>query len=376
MPEAKDTGDAALERLRQIMARWPKPSDGQGVMPQALLDGMKPLVPIAEMVLKLKVGYGKGYYAGAGYLSGSPKVTEADLELARAVLRDVRTDLPDAVKAETLLPRALYAKIKERAYKFLNLATDLDVTAVRLAKVGTAAGAAWDTWVSLAPVRDLPAAAAAFGAAKAPTPMEQKAEACVQRTRAFVNSFPKPGQGQGVKASYVLQALILLQPLAERIAKLKVGTAKGSIAGPGTLDAVLRIAFPWFLAVEAIEGRATPATGYLSGSPKVTAEDIGVAQALLGWIAGLPVFGPGALDHGQYEAIKQLAHKLLAIATDLDIDTTLADKVTLFWQSVSEAVADLRAAGEAGFNFAKTLTVIAAVVAGVYVGKTVLGSRG
>ena len=149
MPDVNATADAAVTRLQAIMNRWPRPADGQGVRADAVAAGLRPLAPLAAMVLKLPVGYGKGYYEGVGYLSGSPRITPADLDTARAVLKDLAA-LP---VAEALpLGRVLYGTMKAHAYKLLALAADLDVTGANLARVGTAAAAAWDPFISLAVV--------------------------------------------------------------------------------------------------------------------------------------------------------------------------------------------------------------------------------
>lgn len=373
MPEAKDTAEAALRRVQAIMRRWPRPEAGQAVVAAAVADGLAPLGTLAAMVLKLPVGYGKGYYEGAGYLSGSSKITASDHDLCSSLLNDI--DTLRAAGDGATITRSVYALIKDRAYKLLNLATDLDVTAVRLAKVGTAASSAWDSWEALAVV-DEKKRGAAYGADAASTPMAQKAEAAVQRTVRFVNSFPKPGPDQGVKANYVLRALEILLPVIERVATQPLGAPKGSIQGGDAVNTALRLAFPWFTAVEAAEGTATPATGYLSGSPVITVADLALAGGLLDWIkTGLPAYGERPLERGQYEMIKERTHRVLAVATDLDLDTTAADQVALFWQSVKEAVKDLRKPVDAGFNFLKGLFVVAAIAGGVYVGHTLLSDR-
>jgi hypothetical protein len=153
MPNPTDTAEAALERLRRILARWPRPAAGQGVRADAVLAGLAPMLPLAEMVLALPVGYSKGFYPGAGYLSGSSRITTDDLKLARSVEQDLNVILPHA--GERALTRQLYNAIRTRAYKLLGLATDLDVSQSALSKLGTAPGAAWDTWVSLKKVSPL-----------------------------------------------------------------------------------------------------------------------------------------------------------------------------------------------------------------------------
>ena len=163
MTDTVALAEAALERLRSIMARWPRPGAGQGVRADATRAGLAPLGPIAEMVLTLPVGYGKGYYPGVGYLSGSSRITDADLKLARAVEQDLNVILP-AAEARPLT-RQLYGQIKKRAYQLLGLAVDLDVTQGNLAKLGTAPGAAWDRWVSLAKVEPIVNVGAAADAA-------------------------------------------------------------------------------------------------------------------------------------------------------------------------------------------------------------------
>lgn len=162
MPDPTLLAEAALERLRQIMARWPRPRAGQAVRADAVRAGLAPLEPLALMVLTLPVGYGKGYYQGAGYLSGSPRITRADHDLANAVMRDLNVVLLAA--NERPLTRGLYGKIKEHAYKLLGLATDLDVTQGNLQKLGAAPGDAWDRWTSMAKVPPLVDAAAEVGA--------------------------------------------------------------------------------------------------------------------------------------------------------------------------------------------------------------------
>lgn len=150
MPDVSALAEEAVARLQAIMNRWPRPLAGQGVRADAVRAGLAPLVPVAEMALRLPLGYGKGYLPGLGFLTSSSKVTVADQEIARAILNDAKSLV---YVGEQPLTREYYGKIKERAYKLLALATDLDVTSVMLRKIGAAATAAWDPWVSLAVVR-------------------------------------------------------------------------------------------------------------------------------------------------------------------------------------------------------------------------------
>jgi hypothetical protein len=168
------TAQAALDRLARLMAPWPKPGAGQGVKTEAVLTGVTLLRPLAEMLLRLPLGYAKSSYRGAGYLSGSDAVTATDQAIARAVLNDA-VDL--AATPGTALTRAGYAKVKERAYQLLNIAADLDVGDGELAKVGTALGPAWDRWASLDMTVTLPTAAA--GAAPRVGPMPAPVRAVV-----------------------------------------------------------------------------------------------------------------------------------------------------------------------------------------------------
>jgi hypothetical protein len=367
--------DAALERLRRIMGRWPKPEEGQGVLPVAVRAGLQPLVPLAQMIVKLPLGYGKGYYLGAGYLSGSSKITASDRELATAVLRDVNTDLPDAINADQVLPRPLYAKLKERAYRLLALATDLDVTQGPLAKIGTAASSAWDPWVSRAALVELDAQVGAEGQVKAvDSPLAQKAEAALQRVLRFTRAFPRPTSTQLVKAHYVQLALDFLRPLAEQVAALPVGTKKGTIAGNGAPEALARIFSPLYLVAEALEGKPQPATGYLTGDT-ITEADLTTAKFILYCLDTLlPKYPVELLDPVTYDEIKRQAHRLLMIGTDLDLDTTLADKAALFWESVKEAVKDLGTGAKKGLDVLTVALVVAAAAGGVYAAKTLFGS--
>ena len=170
MPDVNTAADAALALVQKVMALWPKPGAGQGVKADAVLAGMKPIAALAEMTLQLPTGTSKGQYSGAGYLSGSPTLTEADLALAHTVLQDRDVILPAA--GSKALTRELYAQIKGRAYKMLALATDMDISefAAAVSKIGTVTGPAWDSAVVNVGAAKAPAGkapAAAVGAAPA-----------------------------------------------------------------------------------------------------------------------------------------------------------------------------------------------------------------
>jgi hypothetical protein len=205
----------------------------------------------------------------------------------------------------------------------------------------------------------------------ASTPLELKAEAAVQRSVRLASSWPKLGPDQGVPAAAMLHAIAPLRPLAADILARPVGSSKGSIAGPGVVPTVLRAAFPLYALVEAVEGAAAPATGYLSGSAVITAEDHGLAQSMINLIdVTLPGLGQTLIGSGHLGLIKEGSHRLLAVATDCDIDTTAADEVVLLWQATKEAVRDLGGAvqrrAEEGWGLLKTALVVAAGAAGVY----------
>ena len=469
MPDVNTAADAALDRVQKIMHLWPAPGNNQGVRADAVLAGMKPIAALAEMTLKLPVGYQKGQYEGAGYLSGSPTLSEADIVLAHAVLRDRDAILPAAVASGKPLSRALYAQIKGRAYKMLALASDFDISefAAAVSKVGTVTGPAWDSAVvnvGAVPAPAKPQAPAAVGASPAPrispmpaptrkavdsilaslagngftpaavtydeaasrtvtfwfwtdhaadgarpiipfsiafdgrvvpfvvsvvpvdtaagavrtpTPLEAKAEAAVQRAAKLAAAWPRVAPGQGVRADAVLRAVAPLRTIAVDILARPVGAAKGSIAGPGVVASVLRRWFPLYAVIEASEGAAAPATGYLSGSPVITDADHALAQSVLNLIdVTLPGLGATLIGAGQFGLVKEAAHRLLAVATDCDLDTTAADEVALLWQVTKEAVHDLVDAAkkpvEAGWSLLKTLLMVGAAGAGVYAAKVAL----
>ena len=386
MPDVNTAADAALERMQKIMRMWPSPGNNQGVRADAVLAGMKPIAALAEMTLKLPVGYQKGQYEGAGYLSGSPTLSEADIVLAHAVLRDRDAILPAAVASGKPLSRALYAQIKGRAYKMLALASDFDISefAAAVSKVGTVTGPAWDSSVvNVGVAKPRAAAQAAAGAAptdpasRSASPLEAKAEAAVQRAAKLAAAWPRVAPGQGVRADAVLRAVAPLRTIAVDILARPVGAAKGSIAGPGVVASVLRRWFPLYAVIEASEGAAAPATGYLSGSPVITDADHALAQSVLNLIdVTLPGLGATLIGAGQFGLVKEAAHRLLAVATDCDLDTTAADEVALLWQVTKEAVHDLVDAAkkpvEAGWSLLKTLLMVGAAGAGVYAAKVAL----
>lgn len=211
-----------------------------------------------------------------------------------------------------------------------------------------------------------------------PTPLEEKTEAAVQRVVRFVNAFPKPTATQRVNTAAARQALAPLRSLAERIAGTAVGAHKGSVAAPSVVTALLRQS-PLYLLAEAYEGGpAAPATGYLSGSATVTEADRTTAQFVLLLLDKiLPEYPAPTLDPIVYATIKQQAHRLLLIATDLDIDTTTADQAALLWTSLKETIKEYAAAltsgAKAGLGLLEVALIAAGVGAGVYVVKALFG---
>lgn len=212
--------------------------------------------------------------------------------------------------------------------------------------------------------------------ARTQTPVEQKAEAAVARLARFVNSFPKPTASQMVRTVAVRKALAPLRPLAVKIAGLSVGTQKGSIAGPEYLNEVLRL-FTFYQIAEAIAGPPQPGTGYLTG-PTITDEDIVTAKFVLGCIDGaLPPMKVEALDPVMYATVKSQSYRLLAIATDLEIDTTTADQVAVLWgamkDTLKEYAAALKRGAETGMDLLKIALIAAAFGGGIYVVKSFAG---
>ena len=365
MPDVTVLAEAALERIQRLMARWPRPAAGQGVRADAVLAGLAPLAPLAAMVLKLPEGYSKGYYQGAGYLSGTSRITTADYKVARAVEQDVNVILPAA--GERPLTRQLYNQIKEHAYKLLGLATDLDVTQGQLSKVGTSAHAAWDRWVSMPPVVNV-------GASVPGGTVAAKAEAALQRVLRFSRAWPKPGPEQMVKTQAVVAALLPLRPLAEKIAGLPVGTKKGTIAGSSAPEALAAVFSPLYLIAEAIEGRAQPATGYLSGSDSITQNDRNTARFILVVLDNLEQHPVPYVVPVLYDTLHKQTHRLLMIATDLDIDTTLADKASLALESAKDAVEDFKKAAKRGSEEGWSVLKIALAGLGIGAGAVVVSS--
>jgi hypothetical protein len=211
-----------------------------------------------------------------------------------------------------------------------------------------------------------------------PTPLEQKTEAAVQRVVRFVNAFPKPSATGMVSTTAARAALAPLRPMAVKIASLSVGTKKGSIAAPGIVTALLRQSV-LYLVAEAYEGGpAAPGTGYLSGSPIITEADRTTAQFMLALLDKiLPEYPAPVLDPVLYTTIKQQAHKLLLIATDLDIDTSVADQAALLWAALKETVKEYAAAitsgAKAGLGLLEIALIAAGVGAGIYIVKSVAG---
>lgn len=210
------------------------------------------------------------------------------------------------------------------------------------------------------------------------TPLEQKTEAVVQRVVRFVNAFPRPSATGMVSTAAARQALAPLRPLAERVAGLSVGTRKGSVAASGIVTALLRQSPMYLLAEQYEGGPAAPGTGYLSGSATVTADNVTTARVVLTMIDGtFPTFNTPVLDPVTYATVKQQAHRLLMIATDLDLDTSVADQAALLWGALKETVKEYAAAISSGAKTGLGLLEIAAIAlgvgAGVYVVKTVLG---
>jgi hypothetical protein len=206
------------------------------------------------------------------------------------------------------------------------------------------------------------------------TPMEVKAEAAVQRSRRLVNAWPKVAADQGVVASAVLRVLQPLRAVADDILARAVGAPKGSIAGPGIVATALRLVFPQYTVVVDAAAAATggpPATGYLSGTSTITAADRALARHFLQLLdVTLPGLGETIIGSGQFGLIKEATHRLLAVATDLDLNTTAFDEVTLLWSSIKDAVRDLVGAAQRkadeGWSLLKTMLLVGAGAAGVY----------
>lgn len=322
---------ATLERLLRFNRSWPKLRAGESVRADVLLAVLKHVEPLARLVLTLPLGYLKGWYPGAGYLTGTPKVTEADLEVARRLIYELTSRLP--TYGTNPVEPWLYHQVQERAHQLLLLATDLDVGAA-FQKVGTSASSAWDQMVSFAVVP--------YSASAQVGGLAEKSEAALQRALRFTNSFPKPGPGQGVKASAALQVLKEFEPLARKIAALPVGTKKGGLRGSGVLGTAVRVMFPLFTLVEKIEGKAEPGMGYLSGGSVITAADRQAAFEMLYEIEKrLPTYGDRPLEPWLYAQLKERAHHLFAVATDVEVDDSLLDKLARAWESIIEAIVEL-----------------------------------
>ena len=211
--------------------------------------------------------------------------------------------------------------------------------------------------------------------------LRAKAEKAVERATRLANAWPKVGPDQAVKASYVRNALEFLRPIAEDVARRSLGSSKGTIAGSGWPVDLARILSPMYNIAEDIAGKPDPATGYLSGSATITEADNKTARFILFALDDLlPAYGKdNPLERDKYDLIKREAHRLLFIATDLDIDTTVFDKAVTFWKSVKEAVVDLYKKGKdalkTGMSIATIALIIAAAAGGVYVAKTLFGGR-
>lgn len=211
-----------------------------------------------------------------------------------------------------------------------------------------------------------------------PTPLEQKTEAAVQRVVRFVNSFPRPTPTALVKTADVRRALVPLRPLADKVAGLSIGARKGSVAASSIVTALLRQSPVYLIAEQYEGGPAQPATGYLSGSALVTASDVTTAKFVLAAIDGtLPSFKVSPLDPVTYATVKQQAHRLLLIATDLDLDTTCVDQAALLLGALKETLKEHAAAlalgGKKALGVLEIALIATGVGAGIYAIKTVLG---
>ena len=210
--------------------------------------------------------------------------------------------------------------------------------------------------------------------------LTDKAEAAVQRSVRLVNAWPQVGPGQGVPADAVQRAIAPLRSIAADVYGRAIGAQKGTIMGPGVVPTLLRLHFPWYNVIEAVEGAAKPATGYLSGSPVVTVEDRALALHVMQLIdQTLPGLGQTLVGSGSLGLIKEASHRLLAVATDLDINTTAADEVTTLWAATKESVRDLAQAvqrrADEGWSVLKTVLVVAGGVAGLVVARELIATR-
>jgi hypothetical protein len=147
------------------------------------------------------------------------------------------------------------------------------------------------------------------------------------------------------------------------------------VAGSGAPEALARIFLPLYNVAEAIAGKPQPATGYLT-SPTITVDDHTTARFIIYTLdATLPLYTSTLLEPVDYDVIRKEAHRLLMISTDLDLDTSMADKVSLAWTSFKESIRDLaggvQRGAEGGWSLLKTAVVVAAAAAGV-VGVTTL----
>jgi hypothetical protein len=134
--------------------------------------------------------------------------------------------------------------------------------------------------------------------------VSQRAEAALQRLVAFRDAWPTPSAGQGVRADAVLRVLKHVFPFAEMVAKLPVGHEK----------------------------LGYPGAGHLTGDT-ITDDDRVIANYLKEEIADHLERAEGdkrpVLDAQRYNRIKESAHRLLMIATDLDVnEDVLAKTVT------------------------------------------------
>ena len=209
------------------------------------------------------------------------------------------------------------------------------------------------------------------------SPIAQKADAAISRVLRFTRAFPHPTATQRVTVASAAKALEPLRSLADKIVALPIGTKKGTIAGSGAPEALARVFLPLYNVAEAIAGKPQPATGYLTG-PTITEDDRTTARFILNTLdATLPLYTSPLLEPADYEAIRKAAHQLMLIGTDLDIDTEIADKVTLAWASLKESVKELaqnvQQRAEEGWSLLQVGLVVAAAAFGIYGAKTVLG---
>jgi predicted transcriptional regulator len=155
--------------------------------------------------------------------------------------------------------------------------------------------------------------------------LADKSERALQRMLAWTRGFPNPGPKQAVKAAPFLAVLQKLEPLAAKVAALIPGTPKGSYSG----------------------------VGYFGGSKTVEQPDITNAESLLQRIrVEIPAFGQGIIGPVLLQSIKRESQALLMVATDMEVDETLGDKLNVFasawldgislvWEKAVDIIVDL-----------------------------------